>query len=110
MIKVKTIGQILPFKSGTALPSPSQAPGSKIFPTDGYWLREIQIFFPSFTPANKYDVTKTLSYLNTLFKVRTDLNLARDQWNTQDSLIRNMSLHSTSFIFSGTTFYLFSIL
>ena len=27
MIKVKTIGQILPFKSGTALPSPSQAPG-----------------------------------------------------------------------------------
>jgi hypothetical protein len=27
MIKVKTIGQMLPFKSGTALPSPSQAPG-----------------------------------------------------------------------------------
>ena len=25
MIKVKTIGQILPFKSGTALPSPAQA-------------------------------------------------------------------------------------
>jgi len=31
MIKVKTIGQMLPFKSGTALPSPSQAPGSAIF-------------------------------------------------------------------------------
>jgi len=31
MIKVKTIGQILPFKSGTALPSPSQAHGSAIF-------------------------------------------------------------------------------
>ena len=28
MIKVKTIGQILPFKNGTALPSPSQAPCS----------------------------------------------------------------------------------
>jgi len=27
MIKVKTTGQILPFKSGTALPSPAQAPG-----------------------------------------------------------------------------------
>ena len=27
MIKVKTIGQILPFKNGTALPSPSPAPG-----------------------------------------------------------------------------------
>jgi len=27
MIKVKTTGQILPFKNGTALPSPSQAPG-----------------------------------------------------------------------------------
>ena len=27
MIKVKTTGQILPFKSGTALPSPSQAHG-----------------------------------------------------------------------------------
>ena len=27
MIKIKTIGQILPFKSGTALPSPSPAPG-----------------------------------------------------------------------------------
>ena len=26
MIKVKTTGQMLPFKSGTALPSPSQAP------------------------------------------------------------------------------------
>ena len=26
MTKVKTIGQILPFKSVTALPSPSQAP------------------------------------------------------------------------------------
>ncbi|MCD4812017.1 hypothetical protein K8R14_05495 [bacterium] len=29
MIKVKTTGQILPFKSGTALPSPSQAHGYK---------------------------------------------------------------------------------
>jgi len=28
MIRVKTIGQTLPFKSGTALPSPSQATGS----------------------------------------------------------------------------------
>ena len=27
MIKVKTTDQILPFKNGTALPSPSQAPG-----------------------------------------------------------------------------------
>jgi len=27
MIKVKAIGQILPFKSGTALPSPAQASG-----------------------------------------------------------------------------------
>jgi len=27
MIKVKTIGQMLPFKNGTALPSPSPAPG-----------------------------------------------------------------------------------
>jgi len=27
MIKVKTTGQMLPSKSGTALPSPSQAPG-----------------------------------------------------------------------------------
>jgi len=27
MLNVKTTGQILPFKSGTALPSPSQAPG-----------------------------------------------------------------------------------
>jgi len=27
MLKVKTTGQILPFKSGTALPSPAQAPG-----------------------------------------------------------------------------------
>ena len=27
IIKVKTIGQTLPFKSGTALPSPSQAHG-----------------------------------------------------------------------------------
>ncbi|MBC2694240.1 MAG: hypothetical protein HF982_02990 [Desulfobacteraceae bacterium] len=27
MIKVKTTGQILPSKSGTALPSPAQAPG-----------------------------------------------------------------------------------
>ena len=27
MIKVKTIGQMLLFKNGTALPSPSQAPG-----------------------------------------------------------------------------------
>jgi hypothetical protein len=27
MIKVKTTGQMLPFKSGTALPSPAQAPG-----------------------------------------------------------------------------------
>jgi hypothetical protein len=26
MVKVKTTGQMLPFKSGTALPSPSQAP------------------------------------------------------------------------------------
>ncbi len=32
MIKVKTIGQMLPFKNGTALPSPSQAPGSQFFP------------------------------------------------------------------------------
>ena len=28
MIKIKTTGQMLPFKSGTVLPSPSQAPGS----------------------------------------------------------------------------------
>jgi hypothetical protein len=27
-MKAKTTGQMLPFKSGTALPSPSQAPGS----------------------------------------------------------------------------------
>ena len=27
MIKVKTVGQMLTFKNGTALPSPSQAPG-----------------------------------------------------------------------------------
>jgi len=33
MIKVKTIGQMLPFKNGTALPSPSQAPGSAILVT-----------------------------------------------------------------------------
>jgi hypothetical protein len=32
MIKIKAIGQILPSKSGTALPSPSQAPGSAISP------------------------------------------------------------------------------
>jgi len=31
MLKVKTTGQMLPFKSGTALPSPSQAPGSVTF-------------------------------------------------------------------------------
>jgi hypothetical protein len=31
MIKVKTIGQMLPFKNGTALPSPSQAPDYKVF-------------------------------------------------------------------------------
>jgi hypothetical protein len=31
MIKVKTTGQIPPFKNGTALPSPSQAPGSAFF-------------------------------------------------------------------------------
>ena len=31
MIKVKTIGQILTFKSGTALPSPSQATGSAFY-------------------------------------------------------------------------------
>jgi len=30
MLKVKTIGQMLLFKSGTALPSPAQAPGSAI--------------------------------------------------------------------------------
>lgn len=30
MLKIKTIGQTLPFKSGTALPSPAQAPGSAI--------------------------------------------------------------------------------
>jgi hypothetical protein len=29
MLKVKTTDQILPFKSGTALPSPAQAPGSQ---------------------------------------------------------------------------------
>ena len=27
MIKIQTIGQMLPFENGTALPSPSQAPG-----------------------------------------------------------------------------------
>jgi hypothetical protein len=34
MIKVKTTGQILLFKSGTALPSPSPAPGSAITSRD----------------------------------------------------------------------------
>ena len=31
MINVKTIGQMLPFKNGTALPSSSQAPCSPFF-------------------------------------------------------------------------------
>jgi len=34
MIKVKTTGQMLPFKNGTALPSPSQAPGSLPYVVD----------------------------------------------------------------------------
>jgi len=44
MIKVKTTGQILPFKNGTALPSPSQAACSaKSIDLKGYVKASLKI-------------------------------------------------------------------
>jgi len=44
-VKVKNIGQILPFKNGTALPSPSPAPGSPFFTSESMPLCVVRSSF-----------------------------------------------------------------